>query len=596
MTSTNRPIDLSDRIEAWLRATLSMAEAFALSEIVEELKKLSTRQQMPGFQLAFVGEFSRGKSTLINRLLAEPLLPVGDLPTTATITSLVAGSMQGMEVFFADGQHDSRPLEESSWDDLIADDQPEQAEKVIARVRLTVDNAWLRELDAEMIDTPGINDLSNYRAALVSETLSESDAAVLLVSAIFPLSLTEAAFLQQQVLGRHIPQVIVVVSMLDKVPASQQGAAFKAACERVGHVSSLIQVYPAHPLTEGTTEADILEAVRLRIADMVAQSDRRAWRSQQAAATLVGYLGQLIEASHTAIEAAQLDSAARLEASRKAQERLQTAELQWEKLGQDFEERRLQLDTLLREQLLAAQNTLVEAATDDLNKAPDPKIWWERDFPLRLRNTFFTLAHDYENRVLTALARDVQWLQQEVTRQFGIRSGMSAPLPDRPAEIPVDARSLELTDIERQKLFVRLGTSAAALVGYLLLAPIGGALSVAKAMTDLFNVGGAVLGSEAVNIAASPWFNRKTEAQRKLLSGEISRTVERGMQEYTLRLSIRLRDLYSQVIQDMKREQTSWLGARKQALLSAGPVSPALPWTQLLDEASQLQAEILAKS
>jgi GTPase SAR1 family protein len=589
--SKDRPRDLSDQIRGWLAASLSLAQSAGVQEIATEMKKVAARQEIPGFQLSFVGEFSRGKSSLINRLLNRPLLPIGALPTTATLTSIVAGAEECMEVVFFDGHQEVRALTEDSWHDLIASDQPEPASKVVAQVRLTVDNTWLRELDAEVIDTPGINDLSNYRAALVTETLSQSDAAVMLVSAVFPLSLTEAAFLEQEVIRRHIPRIMAVVSMLDTLPQNQKAEVFKSAIERVAHVSPHIRVYPTYPVNGDTTEEEALEDVRLQIAALFSRSDRRAWRSQQVASLLADYLGQLIRAGQTALEAAKMSAPTRAEALLKASQQTHMAELQWEKISQDFDVRRLLLDSLLREQLVKAQYTLIEQAAADLDKAPDPKLWWERDFPLRIRQAFFQLAHDYEAWLLDCLAREVEWLQEEVRRVFDINIGMSTFASSKATEVPLNVGEVELTDIEKQRFFVRLGTSAAVIIGYLLFAPIGSAVTV---LNNILQLGETVIGNEAVNLAASPLFDNKVKRQRLRLRGEIKRTVERGIEEYITRISTRLNDLFQEVINGLKREQTVWLRSHKQMLEASGQSSTNLPWQQLLEEATRLRTEILA--
>ena len=591
MISIDRPRDLTDQISGWLTASLSLAQSAGVQEIATEMKKVAARQEIPGFQLAFVGEFSRGKSSLINRLLNRPLLPIGALPTTATLTSIVAGTEERMEVVFSDGHQEIRALTEGSWNDLIVGDQPELAQKVIARVRLTVDNDWLRELDAEVIDTPGINDLSSYRAALVTEILSQSDATVMLVSAVFPLSLTEAAFLEQEVIGKHIPRIVAVVSMLDILPQDQKTEVFKVATERVARVSPHIQVYPTYPVNEDTTEEEALEDVRLQVAALVSRSDRRAWRSQQTASLLADYLGQLVRAGQTALEAAKMSAATRAEALLKARQKVHMAGLQWEKIEQDFEERRLRLDSLLREQLLKAQHSLAEQATADLDQAPDPKVWWERDFPLRIRRTFFQLAHDYEDWLLACLAREMQWLQEVVECTFGVDMRMPTFTSGDSAEVPLSLGEVQLIDIDQQRFFVRLGTSASVIVGYLLFAPIGSAVNV---VNNVLQLGGTVIGSEALNLAASPLFDKKEKQQRIRLRGEIKRTVERSVEEYVTRISTHLSELFEQVIQGLKREQTVWLESHKQMLEAGDQTSANLPWQQLLDETTRLRTEILA--
>lgn len=51
---------------------------------------------------------------------------------------------------------------------------------------------WLQALDAELIiDTPGVEDLSERRAAFTFDVLSQRDAVVLLTNATIPFSRTE---------------------------------------------------------------------------------------------------------------------------------------------------------------------------------------------------------------------------------------------------------------------------------------------------------------------------------------------------------------------------------------------------------------------
>ena len=88
--STEHPQDLTLQIPLWLERALRLVEEHSVPAIVTELKTLDMRQTKPGFHLAIVGNLSRGKSTLINRLLGQQLLPARAIATTATFNSLVA--------------------------------------------------------------------------------------------------------------------------------------------------------------------------------------------------------------------------------------------------------------------------------------------------------------------------------------------------------------------------------------------------------------------------------------------------------------------------------------------------------------------------
>jgi ribosome biogenesis GTPase A len=48
------------------------------------------------YTVVVVGEFNNGKSTFVNAIIGEDLLPVGVTPTTATINTLVWGGRQDL--------------------------------------------------------------------------------------------------------------------------------------------------------------------------------------------------------------------------------------------------------------------------------------------------------------------------------------------------------------------------------------------------------------------------------------------------------------------------------------------------------------------
>ncbi len=65
--------------------TLKQVGQNTLAQNMEQAYKAAVKDR---FSVAVVGEFSRGKSTFLNTLLNQELLPVGNLPTTAMLTRL----------------------------------------------------------------------------------------------------------------------------------------------------------------------------------------------------------------------------------------------------------------------------------------------------------------------------------------------------------------------------------------------------------------------------------------------------------------------------------------------------------------------------
>src|SRR3954453_3362581 len=71
-------------------------EDFGHAEKVKQIaKKLKNRE----FMIAFCGHFSAGKSTMINQLVGENLLPSSPIPTSANLVRVKAGE-EYAKVFF----------------------------------------------------------------------------------------------------------------------------------------------------------------------------------------------------------------------------------------------------------------------------------------------------------------------------------------------------------------------------------------------------------------------------------------------------------------------------------------------------------------
>jgi hypothetical protein len=135
------------------------------------------------------------------------VLPTGVLPTTQALTSQshAAKAKERIEIVSPQGGTEVRPLVEASWSDLRAFGDDGSSTEISATVRVRVDYQWLKSLDADIIDTPGLGDLCAQRTAAVEDFLYRCDAVVLVVSAKSPFGITERTFLRDQVLAevRH---------------------------------------------------------------------------------------------------------------------------------------------------------------------------------------------------------------------------------------------------------------------------------------------------------------------------------------------------------------------------------------------------------
>ncbi len=144
-----RKLDLAELI----RAAMNLAEERRDQERIASARELLARLAEDRFQLAVVGQFSRGKSTLINAILGHSYLPTGVLPMTSVVTTVRYGSRPRATVRRTETAF---PIK-TSVDDLarfVAQASAEREELGVASVDIEVPAEVLR-LGFCFVDTPG---------------------------------------------------------------------------------------------------------------------------------------------------------------------------------------------------------------------------------------------------------------------------------------------------------------------------------------------------------------------------------------------------------------------------------------------------------
>jgi len=578
--------NIDGSVESWIKRCLKLAESIDCDEVVTALTELDVRWQFPGFRLAFVGEFSRGKSTLINRLLERTLLPIGAKPTTGTLISVVAGSTEKMEVYIPDKGWTARPLEESSWNDLLSSEQGEDSQEQLTQVRLTIDHPWLRSIDVELIDTPGAGDLNSGRTVLLCELLSQCDAAVLLISATLPFSRTEATFLEQEVLGRHIPNVLVAVSKLDTVDHEQKAELLGVIRERVMEISREVPIVPIHPLDSHASEVDTLERVRTQIEAMVEKGERRIRRSKKVAGQLVDYLNHIAELSEAAIKTAHMNAMEKEQALHQLEKEKEEAEIYWEDIRLEIDERRLQHAQRLRQKVLLAKNEFIETYSFDLNKEKDLKTWSEHVLPSQIRRELLSLGNKWSEEILAELSLDFEWVYNEVNQKF------SRQIVQRSSDLPTTVKpdfhlsQLQLTDnVQNYSFLTGLATTTNIISGLIVSGPSPVQLKAVAVVSRVAVTGVAWFVGNQLN-------HQKIEEQRRQLSQELIFNVNRITDDYCNQMSERLRELYSQLIEELRQEQRMWQSAWESTLKNSSDTQDTSHHSYLLEQVSALKEEI----
>ena len=180
-------------------------------------REVLARLAEDAFQLAVVGQFSRGKSTLMNAILGAPYLPTGALPMTSVLTTVRYGSEPKAWVRRAGREQAVEvPLDELVR--FVAQQSGERQELQIVAADVQVPAEILR-LGFSFVDTPGIGSAITANTATTEQFLPQADAVIFVTSCDAPLSQAERTFLTH--VEAHVEKLFVIVNKTDLVDVEE---------------------------------------------------------------------------------------------------------------------------------------------------------------------------------------------------------------------------------------------------------------------------------------------------------------------------------------------------------------------------------------
>jgi ribosome biogenesis GTPase A len=197
----------------------SLLDAPGLHDLATAADEEARRLRTGVCTVAVVGEFKRGKSTLINALLGADLFPVGALPLTAVGTRAEFGESVSAAVEFLDGRRAA--IEPAAIPDYATERGNPGNLRQVSAVIVTAPVPLL-SAPLCLIDTPGIGSVFADVSGTARTLLGQADAALVVLSAEQPASRRELEFVRQ-VIGSGVA-TFVVENKIDLVPAPERSA------------------------------------------------------------------------------------------------------------------------------------------------------------------------------------------------------------------------------------------------------------------------------------------------------------------------------------------------------------------------------------
>jgi GTP-binding protein EngB required for normal cell division len=230
-----------------------LAVEIGAADVAVEADAVARRVAEGRFYVACVGQFKRGKSSLLNALVGRALLPVGVLPVTSVPTVLRFGEKPRSRVSFRGGAW--RDIDVERLTAYVAEESNSENRMGVDAVEVFVPSALLSN-GLCLVDTPGIGSILAGNTAATRAFVPHVDSAIVVLGADPPISAEEMALVED--IAAHVDSLLFVLNKADRLPPgeSAQVARFTEAAlaKRLGTLGSpLLLVSATEALAKGPT-------------------------------------------------------------------------------------------------------------------------------------------------------------------------------------------------------------------------------------------------------------------------------------------------------------------------------------------------------
>lgn len=243
---------------AALREVAELAEQAGATSLSRALRDdRIPRLEEDRFHLVVLGEFNHGKTTLVNAMLGESVLPVGVTPTTAVIHHIEHGGVPAAVAVTEDGTRSEVPLD--SLGEYVVGGGAAKDHVQHVEVRHP---AKVLEDGVVLVDTPGVNDLNLQRAEITYGYVPRSDAVIFILDAGQILKESERQFITGKLLSASRDKLFFIINKMDLLTEEESREAVAYAKTHLAKLVPDPRVYPlsAEKAVEGDRQGSGLES------------------------------------------------------------------------------------------------------------------------------------------------------------------------------------------------------------------------------------------------------------------------------------------------------------------------------------------------
>ena len=369
-----------------LNRIIEIAESLEQKSIAERLRAIEERTQNPSAQLILplIGEFSAGKTSLINALTDSKVLEIASRPTTATLYQIFFGSTENKAVALtAEGESVELQLDSMKNEELLK----------YPTVNL-FDTSTKVPKDIIFVDTPGLSSPDPKHREVLISILPRVDAILLTVDANQPITRSLLAFVKEMRLAEK-PIYLILNKTDTKSTGELQDLKAGIARDIDLPIDSIVCTSAS---TGGVSELQqLLSKIQAEKTQIIAKVD--ALRTKELIGELRSFIAEILRSSSSPQELKEAVRAQERELERLQSNIRQLMERVEEKLSDKVDE----TQSSLRTQLWSSLNGILSKKGISYNQEIDAEV--KRVKTILLQN--FTRQVATTIREVNASSRDI---------------------------------------------------------------------------------------------------------------------------------------------------------------------------------------------
>jgi len=210
--------------EAALNRLADLATEFGAEHTASAARSIAERVSEGRFYVACIGQFKRGKSTLLNALIGQAVLPTAVVPVTSVPTIIRHGERPAARVRFQSAAWTDIPV--SAVEEYVSEGKNPENAKGVAGVEIFVSSPLL-ETGMCFVDTPGLGSVFAGNTAATHAFIPHIDAAIVVIGADPPLSGDELQLVES--VSQEVHDLVFVLNKADRANAAERSAAVEFA-------------------------------------------------------------------------------------------------------------------------------------------------------------------------------------------------------------------------------------------------------------------------------------------------------------------------------------------------------------------------------